>query len=320
MAKVKKVSGVLSQAQLNIEYKKRKKAYNERVRYWENKSGLDLSDLKITKTPKRVTTGSIEKLTKRDKNYFEKQIKKKKKAQSKKQQKAPKEKKVPQQKPIKQPIEKSKIFRRELPTKEDGAIKKLIDWKKIYKAYRERLRYYENQGLDISFLKEKKPPKKITQKLIEEYRGRTGEWIKHKVELNEKKKRKSTNIDIDFEYSNVIFDNILEIIRTYFIEASTEYPWRSNVYNENANRLIKHIEGIRNTTKGITEAQNYEENAETINVELERGVYAYGPDREKVLIDVENKTYLMIKGAPMSLEDNIRMTSGSGYDEMQYLD
>lgn len=317
MAKVKKVSEVIGQAKLKSEYKRAKKAYNERVRYWSNKSGLDLSDLKITKTPKRVTTGSIEKLTKRDKNYFEKQIKKKKKAEAKKQ-KAPKEKKVPQQKP-KKTTGKSKILNRELPTKEDGAVKKLIEWKKIYKAYRERLRYYENQGLDVSFLKEKKPPKKITQKLIDEYRGRTGTWIKHKVELNEKKKRKAS-IDYDYEYSNVIFDNIIEIINTYFIDASTEYPWRTNVYNENANRLIKHIEGIRNTAKGIIEAQNYERNAETINVELERGVYAYGPDREKILVDVENKTYLMIKGAPMSLEDNIRMTSGSGYDEMQFLE
>lgn len=320
MAKVKKVSEVKGQAQLKSEYRRAKKTYNERVRYWENKSGLDLSDLKITKTPKRVTSGSIEKLTKRDKNYFEKQIKKKKKAESKKKQKAPKEKKVVQSKPIKQTTGKVKVFNRELNVKEDGAVKKLIEWKKIYKAYRERLRYYENQGLDVSFLKEKKPPKKITQKLIDEYRGRSGSWIKHKVELNEKKKRKSINVDVDFEYSNVIFDNIIEIINTYFIDASTEYPWRSNVYNENANRLIKHIEGIRNTSKGISEAQNYEENAETINIELERGVYAYGPDREKILVDVENKTYLMIKGAPMSLEDNIRMTSGSGYDEMQFLE
>lgn len=73
--------------QLEIEYNKERKRYLERLRYWQGKTKIDLSDLKLQR-PKKITEASIRRLQSRDADWFKRTINKRVKEQQKQYEKA----------------------------------------------------------------------------------------------------------------------------------------------------------------------------------------------------------------------------------------
>lgn len=73
--------------QLEIEYNKERKRYLERLRYWQGKTKIDISDLKLSR-PKKITEASIRRLQARDADWFKRTINKRIKEKQKQYEKA----------------------------------------------------------------------------------------------------------------------------------------------------------------------------------------------------------------------------------------
>lgn len=73
--------------QLEIEYDKERKRYLERLRYWQGKTKIDISDLKLSR-PKKITEASIRRLQSRGADWFKRTINKRIKEKQKQYEKA----------------------------------------------------------------------------------------------------------------------------------------------------------------------------------------------------------------------------------------
>lgn len=73
--------------QIEMQYEKERKRYLERLRYWQGKTKIDISDLKLQR-PKKITEASIRRLQSRDADWFKRTINKRIKENQKQYEKA----------------------------------------------------------------------------------------------------------------------------------------------------------------------------------------------------------------------------------------